>query len=88
MTRREKVQQAILAAIDSRPKDQLGSNASPLAVDEYDSATVNSIADEMEREGLIRADVESNRSGQVDRVIPHGLTERGRDYLQLLETAS
>lgn len=87
MTRREKVQRDILAAIDSRSKEELGSDASPLSLEDYDPATVNAIADEMEREGLIQADIESNRQGQIDRVIPHGLTDRGRDYLKLLQTA-
>lgn len=88
MTRREKVQRAILTEIDDRPKDQLGSGAPPLELDEYQPETVNAIARELvEIEQLIDAEIDSDETGRVTAVIPHGLTERGKDYLGLLQAS-
>jgi hypothetical protein len=89
MTRREKAQQAILSEINSRPNDELGTGAPPLELDEYESATVTAIAREMaEIEHLIEAEMISDEEGTVTAVIPHGLTERGTNYLDLLRQAS
>lgn len=88
MTRREKVQRAILTEIDHRSNNQLGSGAPPLELDEYPPETVNSIARELvEIEQVIEAEIETDETGRVTAVIPHGLTERGRDYLELLQAA-
>ena len=89
MTRREKAQRAILAEIDSRSDDQLGAGAPPLALDEYEAETVNAIAREMTKiEQLIEADIEADAEGKITAVVPHGLTERGVSYLELLKAAS
>lgn len=88
MTRREKLQMAVLAEVDNRPQDQLGADAPSLTVEGYGPAAVNTTADELEKEGLLKAEIEYNKAGKAETVIPHGLTERGKDYLGLLQKAS
>lgn len=85
MTRREKVQYAILADISERPPEARGRTAAPLALDEYEAATVNAIAKEMiEIERLFSGDIREAADGSVQAVVPHELTERGKAYLELL----
>lgn len=85
MTRREKVQLAILQNVHDRDSSELGPDA--LSFEElagYSAVTVRAVAEEMVAERLLEARVEGGSGELVEAVRPIGLTDRGEEYRLLL----
>lgn len=84
MTRREKVQLAILEEVHARDPEDLGPDGPSLdALAGYSGETVRAIAAEMKAERLLEAALDETED-PPEWVRPAGLTDRGDEYRRLL----